>query len=69
MKRIKIFISSVQSEFSEERAFPLPENASPTQLLTHLSLMDEKGRLSNSAVLLFGKRPQAASAGAGKHVR
>ena len=42
----------------EKRAFPLPENASPKQLLTHLSLMDEKGRLSNSAVLLFGKRPQ-----------
>ena len=42
----------------EKMAFPLPENASPTQLLTHLSLMDEKGRLSNSAVLLFGKRPQ-----------
>ena len=41
-----------------KRNFPLPENSSPTKLLTHLSLMDEKGRISNSAVLLFGKRPQ-----------
>lgn len=41
-----------------KRNFPLPENSTPTKLLTHLSLMDEKGRISNSAVLLFGKRPQ-----------
>ena len=41
-----------------KRNFPLPENSSPEKLLTHLSLMDEKGRISNSAVLLFGKRPQ-----------
>ena len=27
-------------------------------MLTHLSLMDERGRISNSAVLLFGRRPQ-----------
>lgn len=41
-----------------KRDFPLSENSTPTKLLTHLSLMDEKGRISNSAVLLFGKRPQ-----------
>lgn len=41
-----------------KRNFPLPENTSPKKLLTHLSLMDEKGRISNSAILLFGKRPQ-----------
>lgn len=41
-----------------KRNFPLPENSSPQKLLTHLSLMDEKGRISNSAVLLFGRRPQ-----------
>ncbi len=41
-----------------KRDFPLPENSSPKKLLTHLSLMDDKGRISNSAVLLFGKRPQ-----------
>ena len=42
----------------KKRNFPLPENSSPTKLLTHLSLMDDKGRISNSAILLFGKRPQ-----------
>lgn len=42
----------------EKRNFPLAENSSPKKLLTHLSLMDDKGRISNSAVLLFGKRPQ-----------
>lgn len=41
-----------------KRNFPLAENSSPKKLLTHLSLMDDKGRISNSAVLLFGKRPQ-----------
>jgi predicted HTH transcriptional regulator len=41
-----------------KRNFSLSENSTPTKLLTHLSLMDEKGRISNSAVLLFGKRPQ-----------
>ena len=42
----------------EKRGFPLAENSSPRKLLTHLSLMDERGRISNSAVLLFGKHPQ-----------
>lgn len=41
-----------------KREFPLPENTSPYKLLTHLSLMDDKGRIANSAILLFGKRPQ-----------
>lgn len=41
-----------------KRNFPLQENASPEKLLTHLSLMDDRGRISNSALLLFGKRPQ-----------
>lgn len=41
-----------------KRNFPLSENSTPKKLLTHLSLMDDKGRISNSAVLLFGKRPQ-----------
>lgn len=41
-----------------KRGFSLAENSSPEKLLTHLSLMDERGRISNSAVLLFGKRPQ-----------
>jgi predicted HTH transcriptional regulator len=41
-----------------KRNFPLQENASPEKLLTNLSLMDDRGRISNSALLLFGKRPQ-----------
>lgn len=41
-----------------KRGFPLSENSTPAKLLTHLSLMDEKGRIANSAILLFGKRPQ-----------
>lgn len=41
-----------------KRGFPLAEDSSAEKLLTNLSLMDERGRISNSAVLLFGKRPQ-----------
>jgi predicted HTH transcriptional regulator len=41
-----------------KRNFPLSENSSPEKLLAHLSLMDDKGRIANSAILLFGKRPQ-----------
>lgn len=39
------------------RGFPLAEEASPVELLTHLNLLDD-GRLTNAAVLLFGKQPQ-----------
>ena len=42
----------------KKRDFPLPLDATPTRLLTHLSLMDERGRIANAAILLFGKRPQ-----------
>lgn len=41
-----------------KRNFPLPIETSPVTLLTHLDLMDDKGRLANAAVLLFGKKPQ-----------
>ena len=41
-----------------KRNFPLPLNSSPEDLLKHLSLMDDRGRIANSAILLFGKRPQ-----------
>lgn len=41
-----------------KRYFPLAENSSPRKLLTHLSLMDGKRPISNSAALLFPKRPQ-----------
>ena len=39
------------------RQFPLPEGTPPEDLLRHLNLLS-KGRLTNAAVLLFGKAPQ-----------
>ena len=39
------------------RQFPLDEDADATELLEHLNLLDD-GRLTNAAVLLFGKQPQ-----------
>ena len=39
------------------RGFPLPEEATPEELLTHLNLLDD-GRPTNAAVLLFGRQPQ-----------
>lgn len=39
------------------RGFPLPEEATPQELLTHLNLLDD-GRLTHAAVLLFGAQPQ-----------
>ena len=48
------FIKQARSK----RNFPLPVDASPEHLPTHLSLIDDRGRISNSAILLFGKKPQ-----------
>ena len=39
------------------RQFPLAEGTPPRKLLEHLNLLNE-GRLTNAAVLLFGKAPQ-----------
>lgn len=39
------------------RGFPLSENASPTELLTHLNLLNAD-RPTHAAVLLFGRQPQ-----------
>jgi ATP-dependent DNA helicase RecG len=39
------------------RGFPLSEEASAEELLTHLNLLD-KGRPVNAAVLLFARKPQ-----------
>jgi hypothetical protein len=44
-------------EARRARGFPLPEEATPPELLTHLNLLDD-GRPTNAAVLLFGKQPQ-----------
>ena len=42
----------------EKRGFKMPLNAKPIDVLTALELVDDKGRIANSAGLLFGKRPQ-----------
>jgi predicted HTH transcriptional regulator len=42
----------------EKRDYQLSANASATRLLTALELVDDEGRIANSAALLFGKRPQ-----------
>ena len=39
------------------RQFPLPEGTPALELLEHMNLLDN-GRLTNAAVLLFGKSPQ-----------
>ncbi len=39
------------------RQFPLPEETPPSDLLRHLNLLN-RGRLTNAAVLLFGRAPQ-----------
>lgn len=39
------------------RSFPLPEEATPEELLTHLNLLDA-GRPTHAAMLLFGRQPQ-----------
>ena len=39
------------------RQFPLPPDTPPTDLLRHLNLLN-RGRLTNAAVLLFGRAPQ-----------
>ena len=42
----------------EKREYALPANASAQSILTALELIDDAGRIANSAALLFGKRPQ-----------
>ena len=44
-------------EARRARGFPLAESATPVELLTHLNLLDD-GRVTNAAVLLFGRQPQ-----------
>ena len=42
----------------EKRSFPLTMESGIPKILQHLELMSEDGKLTNSALLLFGKRPQ-----------
>jgi len=52
-ERMRAFIALAR----RTRGFPLPEEASAEQLLTHLNLLD-RGRPTHAAVLLFGRQPQ-----------
>lgn len=40
-----------------KRGFPLPESSATEEILTHLNLYNER-KLTNAALLLFGKEPQ-----------
>lgn len=53
VERIRWFVRTARAN----RQFPLDEDADATELLEHLNLLDD-GRLTNAAVLLFGKQPQ-----------
>lgn len=52
-EKIQILIRSARSK----RGFPLPEETPIEDVLTHLNLINEN-RISNAAILLFGKEPQ-----------
>ena len=52
-ERMTAFIGTAR----RARQFPLADDAPPETLLEHLNLLN-RGRLTNAAVLLFGKRPQ-----------
>lgn len=42
----------------DKRSFPLKENAKVREVLTHLDLMTNSGKIRNAALLLFAKSPQ-----------
>jgi ATP-dependent DNA helicase RecG len=52
-ERIQTFLRRAR----RARGFPLPDEATAPEVLTHLNLLND-GRLTNAAVLLFGRRPQ-----------
>ena len=52
-ERMTAFIGTAR----RARQFPLADDAPPEALLEHLNLLN-RGRLTNAAMLLFGKRPQ-----------
>lgn len=53
-EKMRNFIHMARSK----RNFPLPMDTAPETLLKHLDLIDDKGRLANAAILLFGNKPQ-----------
>ncbi len=50
-------ISRFLRQARKARGFPLPQEAEPIEVLTHLNLVDN-GKPTNAAMLLFGKQPQ-----------
>jgi len=52
--KIKNFVHSAR----EKRNFPLNETTAPKTILKHLDLIEDDGRLTNAAILLFGRKPQ-----------
>jgi predicted HTH transcriptional regulator len=52
--KIKNFIHLAKAK----RNFPLPVDSAPQEILRKLNLVDKENRLSNAAILLFGKEPQ-----------
>ncbi len=52
-EKIEEFVLLAKSK----RGFPLPASSGPAKILTHLNLLDD-GRITNAAILLFGKQPE-----------
>ncbi|KAA6312334.1 hypothetical protein EZS27_036716, partial [termite gut metagenome] len=53
-EKISLFVQMAQ----KKRGFPLAAGANTQTVLTHLDLLSEDGKITNSALLLFGKQPQ-----------
>lgn len=53
VEKIRTFVAIAKAK----RGFPLSAESSPETILTHLNLLQEQ-RISNAAILLFGKQPQ-----------
>ena len=53
-EKVQWFVKTAQ----EKRNFPLTINDGTEKILKHLDLLSDDDRLTNSALLLFGKRPQ-----------
>ena len=52
--KVELFVNLAH----DRRNFPIPFSAGIPKILTHLNLMAEDGKLTNSALLLFAKDPQ-----------
>ncbi|MBR5037852.1 MAG: DUF4062 domain-containing protein [Prevotella sp.] len=52
--KVELFVNLAR----DRRKFPIPFSAGIPKILTHMNLMAEDGRLTNSALLLFAKDPQ-----------